>query len=129
MNTRSAITLLIVGCVLVASSWALPKVLGGRNAWSQDEAVQLATVQVEIHSLRGQAAEAMQKQKSGTADSELSQLTEKLQASELRYKHLSAKLETARDKGQTTATVFRWLGAALALAGLVVFTIVRSRED
>jgi hypothetical protein len=129
MYSRTAVALLVIGCLLIASSWILPQVVGGRKAWSEDDAAQLATVQTELHSLREQMGTAFQKQKSGDGDSALTRQTaESLEAAEARYKQLSARLDAAREKGQSTALVLRWIGVAIAAVGAAGFAAARSKQ-
>ena len=129
MIFRLAVAIFLTGCLLIAISFVWPHLAGGRKTWTNDEAAQLAAVQTELHGLREQQGNLFLKQKGGDERSAIAQQTaEKLEAAEARYKGLSARLEAARDKGQTTAIILRWGGVALVAAGVAGIAAARSRQ-
>jgi hypothetical protein len=118
-NRRFTIGILVLGAILVAASWLWPQLVGGRRAWSSDDASQLAILQTQLHSLRDQAAMVQESPKQESADrTKVQRINEQLESTEARYKHFSKKLEAAREKGQSMAAVFRWAGIVAIVIGL-----------
>jgi hypothetical protein len=127
MSARISIALVALGCVLVGFSFAVPSLLGGRNAWTDNEAADLADAQTMVHALRGEAAADFQK-RHGDSSTASQQIAARLEAAETRYKHLNANLDAARTKGQSTALILRWSGAAVAVLGFVLLAASRPRR-
>lgn len=127
MIARISIALVALGCVLFGFSFAVPSLLGGRNAWTENDAAELVDAQTSVHALRSEAAADFQK-RHGENSAASQQIAARLEAAESRYKHLNANLDAARNKGQSTALILRWSGAVAALVGFVLLAVSRQRD-
>ena len=99
---------LIVGIVLVALSVAWPRLFTSRAVWTDDDAGQHAAAAADFHrqTVAGPSA-------SGA-----------LAAARQKFDESKARLDAARNRGQTTANVLFWIGLVTALTGAFTFLAV-----
>lgn len=132
---------ILFGTALVLGSWVWPSLVGGRRAWSEEEAVQLQNSVNDLHQLRFEYGELL---KNGTpnaptasqnplidgkanssAKSDLATTAEKIAAAEERNRGLNAKLEQAKSGGQGTAAAMQWVGIGAVLIGILGYFSMR----
>jgi hypothetical protein len=154
MKTQGVwIVLILAGMGLVCISWFWPSLVGGRQNWSDAQAKEYTETLIEYHRLNGEFTQVQQQLKqtgpsnpqASLANSRLAnsaatgepvdpaaatadRLATELSASKARYQKQLAALDQARTHGEGAATVMRWLGIALAAAGIVGMLAGRSQD-
>ena len=143
-----------LGILLVIVSFFLTSLVGGRRAWTDDQAKSFTEAAGELHRLTYEAAEAHDRaQQAATAGvkSPMSQTrlspeanapSDPAETPERNAQRAAAKLATARDRfsqqraaledarsyGQGAAAVMRWLGFGLLAVGILGL-IIRKSDD
>jgi hypothetical protein len=142
---KNSYLILLGGVVLVAISWVWPRLVGGTQSWSDEQAESYAQAAAALHTLTyktAQAQEMAQRTAAGKnpqvvlADKQLSKaaaagtpvdpttatadrMATELAVAKERYQRERGQFEAARSHGQSMATIMRWLGAALIAFGLI----------
>jgi hypothetical protein len=145
MRKCSTITL-FTGIGLAAISWLWPRISGGVQGWTDEQAKSYAQAAAALHTLSYKTAQAQEMaQRTAAAknpqvvlaDKQLSKaaasgtpvdpttatadrMATELTAAKERYQRERDQFEAARSHGQSAATIMRWLGAALIAFGLIV---------
>lgn len=99
--------LLLTGIVLMAAAFAVPKMFGGRAALRGELEREIETsgeIHMAAHS--EDSAEAAEAQTSSES--------------------LNERIDSALNRGQGTASVLKWLGIGVALAGVVMLAVSNS---
>ena len=109
MSARISLLICLVGALLVVVSVAWPHLVGGRQAWSQEDAAEHSRAMVKLHGLTLQDAHGDARGKAAR-DAELA-------AARKDFERGQQALDNAHSRGQTTATLFRWLGILGVLGG------------
>jgi hypothetical protein len=123
MHAMSA--LVIAGVCLVAISFGWQSLVGGKRAWSDEQAKEHARLSGEGHHKMHERAEGPAGRhtehpaKSGE---------ESLEEIKERYQQSREELQQAQSRGATTALVFRWLGAVCTVIGGAGYFVLRNRE-
>jgi len=104
-------------CLLVLSA-ILPGVMGGRATWTNEMAARLLQASQNYHAVLHETAHA-----GDESDSEQS-----FQAVQVEYLEQQSLLAAAKNRGRSSARLLRWLGIAVAGAGIGVH-IVRQFKD
>ena len=130
--------LVVVGVCLVVLSFFWQGIVGGRTAWSDEKAQKHADLSAKLHAKRGEghhAAEqaAVEAKRSGSAakhpvEKEPEKSGSSLEEYKERFAQSSVELQRAQNRGQTTALVFRWLGAVCTVIGGAGYFVLRNRE-
>lgn len=144
-TSRLPVLFIAIGVLLVAASLVWPYVVGGRRAWSEQDAEQYEQSRVELHSLREQFGKVLQGNSSGGTDgltatsnpagapqqdaagnAKLREVTDRIAQAEERFKGLEAKLNKAQSDGYATAELMRWIGVGVLSVGVLGFYSARS---
>lgn len=123
--THAMSGLVIVGVGLVVLSLCWTSIVGGRAAWSKEQAREHAELSAEGHRKMHEQAEGPAKRHKGDASKSGGESREEIQH---RYEQVDADLQRAKTRGHTTALVFRWLGAVLTMIGGVGYFVLREKE-
>ena len=108
-HARLPLGALGAGIFLIIVSMIWPWLFGGQAVWTDEDAQVLAAAAADLH----RASENVQGEPAGLA------------AAEGRLAESEERLEAARNRGKTTASLLRWLGVALGLAGGIGFVALR----
>jgi hypothetical protein len=139
----------LAGILLLGVSWILPTLVGGRHAWTEEDAKAYAQANAERHQARTEygaaleklppaAAKAVEVQSTGgDADSALnSPAGAKLRATsdrvvdaDDRYRVLETKLQRAQAGGLTAADVLKWVGVIAVAIGAIGYYTTRSSSN
>ncbi|HRX77783.1 MAG: hypothetical protein H6821_03845 [Planctomycetaceae bacterium] len=103
--------LLLTGVVLMAAAFAVPLLFGGRAALHGELEAELVTAG-ELHMATAHSHDDSQ---SATAHSP--------------EEELQHRIDAALNRGQTTASVLKWVGIGVAFTGIVMLTRNRSRKE
>lgn len=117
MAARLSLLICLVGALLVVVSVAWPHLVGGRQAWSQEDAAEHSRAMVKLHGLTLQDAHDDARGKAA-GDAELA-------AARKDFERGRESLDNAHSRGQTTASVFRWLGILAVLGGGAAYLMGR----
>ena len=117
MASRVSLLICLGGLLLVVASLVWPHLIGGRQAWSQEEAAAHSRAMVKLHGFT-------LKRDRGPADATTEEDAE-LAAARKEFTRGQRALDAARDRGQTTATIFRWLGIFGVLGGGAAYLVGR----
>ncbi len=143
---------ILLGFPLVVVSLFWSSIVGGRRAWTDDQAKAFTEAAGELHRLTYEAAEAQQRAQqtangnakgpmsqtrlspeagapsdpSETLERKAQQTAAKLAIARERFAQQRAALDDARSHGQSAAAVLRWAGISLIAIGLVSWLIGRS---
>jgi hypothetical protein len=154
IDMRETFTIVVIaGLGLVAVSWLLPSVMGGHQAWTEEQAEAYSDAAASIHTLTYKAAQAQELAKrlgptgnpqAAIADEQLAKaaqtgapvnpatatadrLNAELAAAKERYRQQRAALDAARSNGQGAATVVRLFGLGVFAIGLIGMLVVRQK--
>ena len=103
--------LLLTGVVLMASAFAVPKLFGGRAALHGELEAELVT-SGELHMATAHSHDDSESATPHSPEEELQQ-----------------RIDAALNRGQTTASVLKWLGIGVALAGVVMLGLQHSSKE
>ena len=117
MPSRVSLLICLVGAALVVVSFAWPHLVGGRQAWSQEDAAEHSRAMVKLHELTLQDAHGHARGKAA-GDAELA-------AARKDFERGQQALDNAHRRGQTTAILFRWLGILGVLGGGTAYLMGR----
>ena len=117
MAARLSLLICLVGLLLVIASFVWPHLIGGRQAWTREEAAGHSRAMVKLHGLTV-------KHVRGPADGKVEEDAE-LAAARQEFARGQRALDAARDRGQTTASIFRWLGIFAVLGGGAAYLVGR----
>lgn len=129
--SQIAIGLIIAGLVLGALSLAWPSIVGGKSAYTEEQAVEYQQASLELHNQSHahppadpdadddddggeDGGETGQEHAHSTPGGESPELV----AAQARMDAAEAKRDTAVNAGQTMSSVFRWLGILMAGCGI-----------
>lgn len=139
----------LAGVVLLGVSWILPTVVGGRHAWTDEDAKQYAEANAERHKARTEygaaieklppaAAKAVETEPHGgnagsalnsPAGAKLRATSDRVVDADDRYRVLEAKLQRAQAGGLTAADVLKWAGIIAVAIGAIGYYTTRSGGD
>lgn len=103
--------LLLTGVVLMAAAFAVPKLFGGR-----------ATLHGELEAELVSAGELHMATAHSHDDSESA-------ATHSPEEALQHRIDAALNRGQTTASILRWLGIGIAFTGIVMLALNHSSKE
>lgn len=103
--------LLLTGAILMAAAFAVPRLFGGRAALHGELERELAT-SGELHMATAHAHDASESATAHSAEDALQQ-----------------RVDAALNRGQGTASVLKWLGIGVAIAGLVMLAVNHSKAE
>src|SRR5262245_23809770 len=135
----------LAGIVLLGISWVLPTLVGGRHAWTDEDAKQYEQANTERHRARTEygvalerlpraAAKAVEAESTGCntgsslnspAGAKLRATSDRVVDADERYRVLEAKLERAQAGGLTAADVLKWIGIAVIAIGVIGYYTTR----
>jgi hypothetical protein len=138
--------LVLAGIVLLGVSWILPTVVGGRRAWTDEDAKLYEQANTERHRARTEygvalerlppaAAKAVETESTGgnagsalntPEGAKLRATSERVVEADERYRALEAKLQRAQDGGLTAADILKWVGIAVIAIGVIGHYTTRS---
>ncbi|MBC8352507.1 MAG: hypothetical protein H8E66_10995 [Planctomycetes bacterium] len=101
---------LLTGVVLMAAAFAVPKLFGGRAALRGELEHELET-SGELHMAATHSHDDSESADAHSAEDDLQQ-----------------RVEAALNRGQGTASVLKWLGIGVALAGVVMIAVDSSKQ-
>ncbi len=130
-HARTSQVLLVSGFALLIFSFSWPSIVGGKRAYTDEDAEEHQAATSTLHSLEGQFASQKEKEGAGHHHhhGEKSHVTEEeLKAARDRENASLAKRDEALTRGQTTALVTKWLSLIVLAAGLV-FHYMHKREE
>lgn len=103
---------IVGGLLLVASSFALPHVLGGRSAWDEGMAAQLQAAATNYHdAIHAQVHRHHADKQAATS----------FEHARSEYERLDAQLVAAQSRGATLTRVLYWSGLALFATGCALY--------
>lgn len=111
----------VVGLVLLLTSFAWGALFPASASWTEEKSLRMSELKGRAHVLVTQVAAAKEKptMHGGSNAAELEAEFEQVKAE---LKQLAEELEGRIESPQTTATILRWAGMALVVAGgLVVY--------
>ena len=132
MNTEQLPrNLLLVGTFLVCASFAWPRMVGGRRAYTEEDAQEYQQASMNLH--------AQQHTNSTTDDHEMlgphgdleshAQPKEAdLQAAKERFAGVQEKRDAALTHGRGMAAVLKWFGILFAAGGGIAFFVNRAKN-
>lgn len=140
LSARRGLQLGLVGALLVVASLFCARLIGPQTTWSEDDAIAYSQAASRFHDLKHTASHSAASHQHGDhlhSDHSHSDHShgpthatgadqKQLAAAKQDYEERRLKLQTALDRGNTTATILRCSGIALALVGLIQF--LRHRE-
>jgi hypothetical protein len=106
----SALSMLMVGVLLVGLSLVWARFVTGRSAWSDQQAREFQAASTKLHSLSHDFAH-----KAEHGDTEA--IRPDLDKAQAHFAELNAQLESARNRPARIATILRFTGLLLAVAG------------
>jgi hypothetical protein len=113
MRTRRLAPALIgSGTLLVLASWFWPSPAVGRGGWSEQDAQALNEAAAAMHAAEHEHNESAGGPKSDKAE-------DRSTSAQRRYQELRNRLTDAQSRGARTAIMMRYLGLAVAVAGVV----------
>ena len=126
-----AMALIAAGCVCGLISLVFPSIVGGRMAYSEEDAIEYQQASLDLHnSLAGQVHEDASDSEDDTHDHDGHEhpVTDAadVQAAQERMAAIEAKRDTALTRGQSTAAVFKWLAVIVGGAGIVTHFATRN---
>jgi hypothetical protein len=135
----------LAGIVLLGVSWILPTLVGGRRAWTEEDAKQFAEINAERHQARTEygaalerlppaAAKAAEEATGGNAGgainnpagAKLRATSERVVRADDRYRVLEARLQRAQAGGLTAADVLKWIGVVSVAIGAIGYYTTQS---
>lgn len=118
MKARLALSVFIVGVVLLVAAYAWPRLVGGRRVWTEKDAQQHTRAMIRAHQLAHQHAdEHDQGDAQGDTVAGGHTPNEAVEA----FRRGQAALDAARSRGQASAAVLRWLGLLAAVGGGMMY--------
>jgi hypothetical protein len=135
----------LAGIVLLGISWILPTLVGGRHAWTDEDAKLYEQANTERHRARTEygvalerlppaAAKAAEAESTGgnagsalnsPAGAKLRATSDRVVEADERYRTLEAKLQRAQAGGLTAADVLKWVGIAVITIGAIGYYTTR----
>ncbi len=103
--------LLLAGVILMAAAFAVPKLFGGRAALQGELEQELAT-SGELHMATAHSHDESETATAHSAEDDLER-----------------RIDAALNRGQTTASVLKWLGIGAALAGVVMLGVNNAKAE
>jgi len=120
------------GVLLVVLSFLLPSLVGGKRAWSEEQAQVYSEATSKVHQLgheRDPDAHAREHGKDPHAkEPDAKQLAAEFEEAKQHVEQLNVELERARTRGQTTALWLQWIGAVCVVLGGAGYYVLRSAD-
>ena len=127
--SQIAIVLIAVGGVFGVMSLLWPAAVGGKRAYTQEDALEYQQTSLELHnqthangSTDDESSGAVHDHEHGPKDDAA------LKAAQTRMDAIEATRDAAIHKGQSTAGVFKWLGILTVAGGIFTHFATRGRE-
>jgi hypothetical protein len=130
-DKRLPAKLIAVAAVLMLSSLLWPKLVGGRRAYTETDAINYqkasADLHDKLHAHQGHAHDDHSHDNNKSASSADADAV--LQAAKDQFNQAVAKRDSAVTRGQTTAAVMKWLAILAAASGVIVYLVQRIRDS
>ncbi len=124
------VKLIAVAAVLMLSSWLWPKLVGNRQAYSEDDAVNYQKASAELHDkIHAHHGHGHGAHSSGNGKLVEFSADAELQAAKDRFNEAVARRDSALTRGQTTGIVLQWLAILCAAGGVIVYVVQRNRNS
>lgn len=134
-----AVALIAAGCVCGLISLVFPSVVGGKAAYTEEDAVEYQEASLQLHNARAGQGPEENPDDAGGAYNPNAEPDEhehghshertdaaEVKAAEERMAAIESKRDAAVTRGQTTATIFKWLGIIVGAAGIVTHFATRN---
>ena len=125
-SPQLALVLIAVGSVLGLLSLAWPAAVGGKRAYTDEDALEYQQASLELHNQTHLHID--EASHDGSVDGDGEHMHEHadappddsaLKAAQARMDAIESKRDTAIHKGQSTAAVFKWLAILIVAGGIV----------
>ena len=127
--SQIAIVLIAVGGVFGVMSLLWPAAVGGKRAYTQEDALEYQQASLELHNQThangptdDESGGAVHDHEHGPKDDAA------LKAAQARMDAIEATRDAAIHKGQSAAGVFKWLGILTVTGGIITHFATRGRE-
>jgi len=129
---HASLGLVAAGVLLVVLSFLLPGLVGGKTAWSDEQAEVYSQATSKMHQLGHERNPNAHAREHGNAphatEHDAQQSAAKFEEAKEHVEQLNAELGRARTRGQTTAAWLQWIGALCVLLGGVGYYVLRNAE-
>jgi hypothetical protein len=115
----AAMSMVLVGLLVVALSLVFPRVFASRSRWSEEQAIAYQTAAAKLHQLSMESVNT-------PAEKQTRNLQNELAVAQSEYAALRDELETARAAPHRLASVLRYGGLLLAVIGVAGLLAKRS---
>ena len=109
-----AVVLVVIGVVFIGLSILWPRVSRPDANWPAEKAREYQAASSKLHSLSQQSVRLPPEEQTRA-------LRDELADAQARYTELRSELDGVRDRPGRIASVLQWIGAALAVAGVLAF--------
>ncbi len=121
--------LLVLGAFLVLASFVWPPLVGGRRAYTEEDAKEYQQASMNLHAQQhthGATDARKMRGPNGERDGHAQPNEADLKAAQERFAEVQEQRDAALTRGQGTAAVFRWLGILFAAGGGIAFFVNRA---
>ena len=120
------------GVLLVVLSFLLPSLVGGKRAWSDEQAKVYSEATSKMHQLGHERNPDAHAREHGNAthakERDAKQLAAEYEKARERVEQLNVELERARTRGQTTAAWLQWIGVVCVVGGGAGYYVLRNAD-
>lgn len=127
---RASQLLFFVGIGVLALSFAWPWIVGGKRAWSEEDAETYTKASSDLHNVQARASHEDDEEGDGHhhhGDEEPA-TKEDVDSVKQQFDEIQAKRDAALSRGQTTSFIGKLVAGGLLLAGCV-FRFLQHREE
>lgn len=125
---KLSLWLLAGGIALIAFGFVWPKLIGGRNSYTDDDAKEYLRASEDLHNkLHGHSAGVSPRDAHAHAEHKVSD--EQLKSAWQDFNQAQDKRDAAVDRGKLTARIATWLGRIAAVAGLCLYFVLRQQNN
>ncbi len=122
-----AISLIVLGLVVLAAASVVPVVLPVRMFWTEEQAREQATAASRLHQATHQTAHIEDSKTASQTDKLQAEQT--LQAAQARYEASRAALDRAQFWRLTIPRIMRWTSGGITILGVLIYLSATGMND